>query len=418
MSKKTFGSVIERKDRKGSYRAKYTYKGQTVTKTFPDRLSAQAWLNSEKGLIDADKAGITKWTTPSDRKREEQALERRRTLFCDYVENTYIPEWLEYKSDGGKAEESTVYQRKENLKKIRKADFWKTPIQSINAADIERWKNTIPQPWARYHTFKTCKAIFERAVAEGVIEKSPFTTVKSPKRPKSQQALIPVAQADELKAIYDLMPEYSRISVYLGGVLGLRIGEICVLRVEDIDFNRGTLYVHHSRNLVTHGVKGGKSNASNATIHAGTDIMNMLREQCKGKQPHEFVIKAKRAESIAPQTLRNQLQKARIAAGRPDLRYHTFRKTAITTATQMGATPADTKKFGRHDDYKTSFAYYQMAGDEERLTDIANRVDSHLMPHEPTEKELEKAIAETEKTASQPEKPTSRLKKSPKRVSK
>lgn len=67
MSKKTFGSVIERKDRKNSFRAKYTYRGQTVTKTFPDRLSAQAWLNSEKGLIEADKVGITKCGLPQAR---------------------------------------------------------------------------------------------------------------------------------------------------------------------------------------------------------------------------------------------------------------------------------------------------------------------------------------------------------------
>lgn len=46
-----------RADRK-SYRAKYTYHGEVITKTFKDRLSAQAWLNSERSRVEADKAGI------------------------------------------------------------------------------------------------------------------------------------------------------------------------------------------------------------------------------------------------------------------------------------------------------------------------------------------------------------------------
>lgn len=46
-----------RADRK-SYRAKYSYAGQVITKTFKDRLSAEAWLHGEKSRIEADKAGI------------------------------------------------------------------------------------------------------------------------------------------------------------------------------------------------------------------------------------------------------------------------------------------------------------------------------------------------------------------------
>ena len=36
-----FGSVIHRADR-GTFRAKYTYHGEVITKTFKDRLSAEA----------------------------------------------------------------------------------------------------------------------------------------------------------------------------------------------------------------------------------------------------------------------------------------------------------------------------------------------------------------------------------------
>lgn len=394
--KKPFGSVIHRPDR-NSYRAKYTHNGEVITKTFKDERSAQAWLNAEKALVEADKAGIQRWTSPADRKRQETATERRRVLFCEYVEDTFLPTWLEYKSDGGKAEKSTIYQRKEHLKRIREAEFWKSPIQSITAADIERWKNTIVEPWARYHVFKTAKKIFLQAHREGIINANPFDSVKSPSRPKSAQARIPVARENELAVIYNNMPEYSRISVYLGAVLGLRISEICALRVGDVDLKNQTVSVRHSRDSVTGGLKGTKTVASNATIHMGDAMTDMLQRQIHGKQPTDYVISARRAETIAPQTLRKQLQAAREAAGRPDLHFHTMRKTAITTAVQAGATPADTKKFGRHDDYETSLTFYQMADDERRLAEISDGVEARLMPHTPTVEELEAEIAATKK---------------------
>lgn len=74
-----------------------------------------------------------------------------------------------------------------------------------------------------------------------------------------------------------------------------------------------------------------------------------------------------------------------------------MRKTAITTAVQAGATPADTKRFGRHDDYETSLTFYQMADDEQRLAEISDGVEARLMPHETTVEELEAEIAGTEK---------------------
>ena len=54
-----FGSVVARADR-GTFRAKYTYHGEIITKTFKDQLSAQAWLNGERSRVEADKAGVTK----------------------------------------------------------------------------------------------------------------------------------------------------------------------------------------------------------------------------------------------------------------------------------------------------------------------------------------------------------------------
>ena len=51
------------------------------------------------------------WGSPADRKREETAIERRRVLFCDYMETSFLPSWIEYKSDGGIQRDDTHGRR-------------------------------------------------------------------------------------------------------------------------------------------------------------------------------------------------------------------------------------------------------------------------------------------------------------------
>ena len=53
----------------------------------------------------------TKLGSPADRKREETAIERRRVLFYDYMETSFLPSWIEYKSDGGIQRDDTHGRR-------------------------------------------------------------------------------------------------------------------------------------------------------------------------------------------------------------------------------------------------------------------------------------------------------------------
>lgn len=69
-------------------------------------------------------------------------------------------------------------------------------------------------------------------MAEGAADTSPVT-MKAPAVPKSRQAQIPPATAEELQTIYAAMPTTTRISVWLGAILDLRIGEVVSLQVQD-----------------------------------------------------------------------------------------------------------------------------------------------------------------------------------------
>lgn len=393
-----FGSVVYRADR-GTFRAKYTYRGDVITRTFKDRLSAEAWLHGEKSRIEADKAGITKWSSPTERKRQEEALERRRTLFCDYVLDEFAPTWLNYAADGSELAAGSKRKHREYLSHLSHADFWKYPLTGITTEDINRWLSNIDNfnggATPRKKTFQLLKAIYAKAVAEGAADTSPVT-MKAPAVPKSRQAQIPPATAEELQTIYANMPKTTRISVWLGAILDLRIGEVVSLQVQDWNPKTQTLRVCHSADEKG-GLKTTKTATSNTTQPVPPQLGKLLEKACDGKKPTDFIVTCSDGTHITPNRLRDHFNEAKINAGRPDLHFHTLRATSITAAVATGASLKDTMTYGRHADAQTSIERYQRASGSEKMREIANGIEDTLMGHEPTVAELEEEIRQTKR---------------------
>ena len=392
-----FGSVVYRSDR-GTFRAKYTYRGDVITRTFKDRLSAEAWLHGEKSRVEADKAGIKQWSSPTERKRQEEALKRRRTLFCDYVMEEFAPTWLNFSSDGRELAAGSKRKHREYLAHLSHAFFWKYPLTGITTEDINRWLADLENfggATPRKKTFQLLKSVYAKAVAEGAVAKSPVT-MKAPAVPKSRQAQIPPATAEELQTIYANMPKTTRISVWLGAILDLRIGEVVSLQVQDWNSKTQTLRVCHSADE-NGGLKETKTATSNTTQPVPPQLGKLISEACEGKQPTDFIVTCADGTHITPNRLRDHFNEAKCKAGRPDLHFHTLRATSITAAVNAGASLKDTMTWGRHADAQTSIERYQRASGSERMRQIANGIESNLMGHEATEEELEEAIRATKK---------------------
>ena len=386
-----------RADRK-SYRAKYTYRGEIITKTFKDRLSAEAWLSGERSRVEASEAGIQQWSSPTERKRQETAIERRRVLFCDYVMEEFAPTWLNYSSDGSELASGSKRKHREYLNHLAHAFFWKYPLTGITTEDINRWLADLDNfggATPRKKTFQLLKSIYAKAVAEGAVPKSPVS-MKAPAVPKSRQAQIPPATAEELQTIYAAMPDTTRISVWLGSILDLRIGEVVSLQCQDWNPKTQTLRVCHSAD--EHGgLKETKTATSNTTQPVPPQLGKLISEACNGKQSTDFVVTCADGSHITPNRLRDHFNDAKAKAGRPDLHFHTLRATSITAAVAAGASLKDTMQWGRHADAQTSIERYQRASGTERMREIADGIEATLMPHEPTVEELEKEIADIEK---------------------
>lgn len=310
----------------------------------------------------------------------------------------FAPTWLEYTSDGSELAAGSKRKHREYLAHLTHAFFWKYPLTGITTEDVNRWLadiNNFGGATPRKKTFQLLKAVYAKAVAEGAVNKSPVT-MKAPAVPKSRQAQIPPATADELQIIYANMPSTTRLSVWLGAILDLRIGEVVSLQVQDWNPKTQTLRVCHSAD--EHGgLKSTKTTTSNTTRPVPPQLGKLISEACEDKNPTDFIITCADGTHITPNRLRDHFNTAKTKAGRPDLHFHTLRATSITAAVATGASLKDTMVWGRHADAQTSIERYQRASGTERMREIADSIESALMGYESTREELEEEIRQTKR---------------------
>ena len=113
-----------------------------------------------------------------------------------------------------------------------------TPRQVQAAVDALAAKYQPSSVRSYYGTLRTC---FLYAVERDLISRTPCRAIKLPKKSEDEKRVIEPA---ELHALADAVGEKWRCFIYLGGVMGLRFGEIAALRVSDFDADRRQLLDH------------------------------------------------------------------------------------------------------------------------------------------------------------------------------
>jgi integrase len=191
--------------------------------------------------------------------------------------------------------------------------------------------------------FSVFRKIMNDAVAMEMIGRSPCRGVVPPADTRGD---IRVLTADEVTELADAMPVWCRTWVWVAAYTGIRWSEMLGLRRSDIDLLRRTLTVRRQIVEVNGRFEGfgePKTAAGRRTIDLPAFLCEMLVEQLatraqpgadglvfvntRGKPPH--------TSSFASHTW----SRARAAVGRPDLRWHDLRHTAVALAIANGAHP-------------------------------------------------------------------------------
>jgi len=149
-------------------------------------------------------------------------------------EGTVLPE---YKN-------STRPTMKGHLRKYIIPFFGDRQLQDIRAEDMQRFIHSIQcHPRTRLHIITTFRAVWNSARAWGYVAHDPFEHLKlSTPRPKPRGAF----SLDQIQHLIAEAEEPLKTFLWLSAETGLRSGEVCGLKLTDVDLEHRLLHVRQS----------------------------------------------------------------------------------------------------------------------------------------------------------------------------
>lgn len=199
--------------------------------------------------------------------------------------------------------------------------------------------------------------------------------VERPKPRKDEiQAAEPQAYtAAEIKQLFDILdtePLKWRALVHLLIDTGIRRGECCALRWENIDFPSGAVAI--SGNLCYTPAKGiyldTPKNGHRRTVYVGTETLSLLRQlrtEQAAKAFSAYVFTQEGCpEPMHPQSPTRYLKKLSARCGLTDLHPHKLRHTFASVAITNGADVASVSEALGHADKSTTLRMYTHASAE------------------------------------------------------
>lgn len=183
----------------------------------------------------------------------------------------------------------------------------------------------------------TCRTALEKAKVEGLIRQNPAVGCKlPPKKAKEMQVLTKEEmQRFLIQAKEDDFFEMALVELSTG----MRRGEICVLKWDDLNFTTGELHIQRQ----AYHVKGEiyiskpKTKSSDRVIILPPAVMNVLRElQKRTESEWMFPSPVKPDAPFDSQSIYRKMKKVLKRAQCKDVRFHDLRHTFATTALKHG----------------------------------------------------------------------------------
>lgn len=364
-ARRTWGTV--RKLPSGKFQARYVGPdGQRygAPVTFTTRGNASAWLAAEELKVSAGT-----WEAEQAPRREVPTV------------TAYVRKWIRARTTatGEPLRPKTRHQYEQlHARHIVGDPIGAMTLDAVTPADVRAWWARLPddRPTWRAHAYRLLRAAFNSAVDEELIAATPCR-IRSGGASKREREVRP-AKLAELDTIVGAMPERYRAAVLLAAWCALRFGELTELRRSDVDLTAGVVHV---RRAVVH-VDGNdivgppKSAAGVRTVAVPPHVLPVVAEHLRGvgsgRTALLFPSERDPQAHLAPSTLARHFDKAREAAGRPDLRWHDLRHTGAVLAAQAGATLTELQGRLGHSSVAAALVYQHAA--DGRDAEIARRM--------------------------------------------
>lgn len=233
-------------------------------------------------------------------------------------------------------------------------EFGKTPIAWIDHERVQRFINDLSHRYAggtvrKVHT--VLRLVMGSAVKRGLIRANPCIDVELPSMDRTEMLFL---SAEQVEALAAATPLHYRAMIRFAAYTGLRAGELCALRVADLNLPNGPVYV--TRSLADVGgtlIEGTTKTGRNRRVGIPADLLPELREHLAridrvhptGTTPEGLVFPGDRGgylrhRNFMRRHFHDAVKKA-LPAEYHGLRFHDLRHTCAALLIAAGANPKD-----------------------------------------------------------------------------
>ena len=280
--------------------------------------------------------------------------------------DAWCDRWIE---GYGSRRASTVRQAKTHLALIR-AEFGPLPLSTIRPSHVRDWTARLKkQGYADSYVYALharLAQLFNDAVHDGLLARSPVSQRTSPGAGKQRPY---VAIDSQVWQLIEAMPDHMRAAVMLAAFAGLRLSEVCGLRVSDIDFMRGSV---HPR--LQYPADELKTDCSRTPVPIPQSLARELSAHVAAHSRGDVLLVNEWGDQLAPWTLQRHSRQAMGAV--PDLppgfRFHDLRHYYASMLIAGGADVKAVQARLRHASAKTTLdTYAHLMPDSDATTNAA-----------------------------------------------
>jgi integrase len=241
--------------------------------------------------------------------------------------------------------------------------FCEYPIGAIQPAAVRSWVAELVDSGlssssvnATYRTFARIMALAE---VDGLIARSPCIGVALAKETSHQE--VHFLDAAEVARLAGATDERYRALIFAAAYTGLRWGELAAVRVERVNFLRGTVSVVEALTEVNGHIRiGPTKTGAHRTVSLPRFLVEMLSEQVRlYPSPTGLLFTSAEGTPLRRNFYRRHFKPAVVAAGLPDgLRFHDLRHTCAAMLIAQGAHPKEIQERLGHSTIRLTFDRY------------------------------------------------------------
>jgi len=252
--------------------------------------------------------------------------------------------------------------------------FGKHKLAEINAVQVQRFivqkHGPVRKNGAGYstqtlgHLRDVLSKIFETARLWGMLHANPARGIKLP--PAKPVRKTRVLSLEDVHRLVEALREPVRTIFFLGVSLGLRIGELLALRLEDVDLERARLYVR--RDVYRGHLQSPKTRASEREFELSQLHVQWLRNYLLHRQVQSEWLFPSAAGTMLDDRdlLRHGLGPVSKALGIAHFGWHALRHTFATIADNHGVPVSVTQSLLGHTSLDTTMVYTHALRDAKR----------------------------------------------------